>query len=119
MQVSQALLLLGILGFAIYTIHLRSVILARVIYLSLVGAGVVLALDPHLSTIVAHRVGIGRGADLMLYLFVIFSLFHFVNLASHLQRLDRQITALVRHCALERATVGGDERSADAQRPQA
>ena len=74
--------------------------------LLLVGVGLTFVLAPDLSTWVANRFGIGRGADLILYIFVVFSLFHLVTIASQLNRIERQITALARRGALADPELG-------------
>lgn len=42
----------------------------------------------------------GRGADLVFYLFVLFCLFRFVGIAGDQRRLDDQLTTVVRELAL-------------------
>jgi hypothetical protein len=52
------------------------------------------------STRAANAIGIGRGADLLLYVFLLFSLFHNVHLAARLRTIDAQVTRLVRDTAI-------------------
>jgi hypothetical protein len=64
--------------------------------------------------VVAHTVGIGRGADLVFYLFIIFSLFHFATSASRIRQLERQLTRLVQDKALaapDEPTAQGTDRA--------
>jgi hypothetical protein len=105
-QLSQVILVLAMLAFALYALQLRTLLADRIIYLVLACGGLVLVIQPDLSTLVDNQLGIGRGTDLILYLFVVFSLFHFVNLASQLNKQERQITALVRRCAIADAKQG-------------
>ena len=109
MEPSQVLLIVAIVGFAVYALRIRTILTDRLIYLLLAGVGVLFVLAPQLSTWVANRIGIGRGADLVLYLFVVFSVFHFVTRASHLNTLERQITALTRRAAISDARLGGTD----------
>ena len=102
-QGSQVLLLLAIGSFLIYAFRLRTVILERMIYLALALGGTVAILYPDVSTHLAHHIGIGRGADLLLYVFIISSLFHHVNIAARFKHLERQMTAVVRSVALAEA----------------
>jgi len=103
---SQVILIGSILAFALYVIRLRTVLTDRIIYLVLIGSGLVFVLHPELATRVANLVGIGRGADLVLYCFVIFGLFQFASIASGIKQLERQTTALVRALALDRPVHG-------------
>jgi hypothetical protein len=102
-QHSQVLLLCAIAAFLIYVFRLRTVILERMIYLALALGGTVVILYPDMSTRLANRIGIGRGADLLLYIFIIFSLFHHVNIAARFKYLERQMTMVVRSVALAEA----------------
>lgn len=105
-ELSQVVILLAILAFALYAFSARTVLRDRIIYLALTCTGVTLALYPELSTRVANLIGIGRGADLLLYVFVLFSLFHYASLASQLKRMEQQITMLARVLAINGALEG-------------
>ena len=115
-ELSQVVILLAILAFALYAFSARTVLRDRIIYLALTCTGVTLALYPELSTRVANLIGIGRGADLLLYVFVLFSLFHYASLASQLKRMEQQITMLARVLAIGSPLAGVDSGSR-AQRP--
>jgi len=67
-------------------------------------AGFVAVLYPEYTNIVAGYLGIGRGADLLLYTSVIFALFYAVNQYRRQLWQDRVITSLVREITLNRAT---------------
>jgi small membrane protein len=69
--------------------------------------GILFVIHPELSTRVANLIGIGRGADLVLYCFVIFALFQFVSIASGLKQLERQLAAIVQALAVDRPLGGG------------
>jgi hypothetical protein len=61
---------------------------------------------PGLVQSVADTVGVGRGTDLVFYLFVLLFLgvtFHFY---ARFVRLQRQVTQLVRHLAIQEARQG-------------
>lgn len=65
-----------------------------------IGALVVLW-RPESSDFAAHIFGIGRGADFILYIAVIGLLFSVFLLALAHDRMERQLTKLVQHQALE------------------
>lgn len=104
---SQILILAAIIVFGLYVFVARTVLVDRMIYLVLVGTGILLGLHPDLSTRAANLIGIGRGADLLLYVFVLFSLFHYASIASHQKEIERQITALVRSNAIDHPVAAG------------
>ncbi len=66
-----------------------------------IGALVVLW-RPEVTTFVANVFGIGRGADFIVYVAVMLLTFGFFSLALAVDRLERAITKLVEHDALEK-----------------
>ena len=63
---------------------------------------------PDLTTVVANTIGIGRGADLVMYVVAIAFVAGFFFLYARYRRVEASLTALTRHLALR-----------DAQRPAA
>jgi hypothetical protein len=70
--------------------------------LTWLAAGIAI-FDPNLTTQAAHVIGIQRGADLVLYLFVLGTLAAAFSLYARSVRLERQVTELARHIALAEA----------------
>jgi hypothetical protein len=68
-----------------------------------VGAAVAIAI-PGLVQTVAEMLGIGRGADVVLYLSVLGFLWVAFFLYARCLRLERELTALTRHLAIRDAT---------------
>ena len=62
-------------------------------------AGAAIA-NPDLTTQIAKKVGIGRGADLMLYCSIIVMMIGFFMIYVRLRRLRREMTLLVRRLAI-------------------
>jgi hypothetical protein len=60
---------------------------------------------PDLTVLVAGALGIGRGADLVLYCAVIVMLIGFFMVYARLRRLRRDLTLLTRHLAIRDATM--------------
>jgi len=79
----------------------RSLALRRIGLLAVVGMGVLAVLVPQLTGDLAQMVGVGRGADLLLYLFVIGSLFVWIGLYRRLHDMEERFTDLTRSIALE------------------
>lgn len=99
------LVLLGLIAiFAAYTLRLRTAATDRLLYLGLAVLGIGLVLNPGLTNRIAAQVGVGRGADLMFYFFIIFALFHAATTAATLRRLQRDLGTLARALALQQAT---------------
>jgi small membrane protein len=71
---------------------------------------------PSHATRVAELVGIGRGADLVLYVWVCISLVVLLNLHLKLRTQHELITQLARSIALANATLPEDSRPADPSR---
>lgn len=76
------------------------------------GVGIVIVAFPEISSIAAAKLGVGRGADLVLYLSVVGGLFVAANLYFRSRRADRQLILVVRELALLQQHV----RDADAPR---
>lgn len=63
-------------------------------------AGIGLVLFPELTNHVAHRVGLGRGADLIFYLFIVMTLASIFNLHLRIRANAEVTTGLARSIAL-------------------
>ena len=63
---------------------------------------------PNTTRVVAQVLGIGRGADVVLYAFVLIVLIGFYTVYLRLRRLDANLTLLVRHLALQNAAAPED-----------
>jgi hypothetical protein len=83
----------------------RGLLAARLVVWSIAAAAIA---RPDLTSIVATSMGIGRGTDLVLYLFVLAFIATTFYFYSRYQRLQRQITELVRQQAIREAQFGED-----------
>jgi len=63
-------------------------------------AGAVLVIFPDLSTTLAHAVGVGRGADLVFYVFMLIVFAAIANLHLRLRAHSEVVTQLAREVAL-------------------
>ncbi len=101
------ILFIAILAFLVlYIFLLRTAHTDRIVYIAFALVGILLVLAPGLSTDIAHALGIGRGVDLVIYIFILAGLFYSVTITSELKRLQRQMTALVRQNALDNPRQG-------------
>jgi small membrane protein len=80
----------------------------------LVWIGLALAIaNPNLIQRVASAIGIGRGADVVLYVFVLAFVGTSLYFYSRTVLLRRQITLLTRHVAIQEARRGGAAEDSD------
>jgi hypothetical protein len=73
-------------------------------------AGIYLVLDPDRANELGHLAGVGRGADLIVYCWVVISLIVSVNLQFKIMALRGDITELARELALRGALPGPADR---------
>jgi small membrane protein len=85
------------------------------------GAAALVALCPEITTNAAHRLGVGRGADLIIYFSLVFLFYALFRILTRLERLSRELTDIVRSLALESRRLEELEtaRRAGAEAPQA
>ena len=116
-QFSQVLLIAALVLFMFYIFRLRTAFLDRLVYVLCAIVGLIFVIDPPFSTQIANLLGIGRGADLLFYLFIIASLFYAVETRSRLRRMEQQITKLVRQVAMDHPLEGGVQGEKDELHP--
>ena len=100
-QILLSLLLSGIVVYA-WADYRRSPVVALLFMLT-AAAGIYLVWTPSHATQLAELAGVGRGADLILYVWVVISLLVFLNLHLKLRAQMDLITGLARSIALANA----------------
>jgi hypothetical protein len=83
--------------------------LVRVVLLLVLGVGAIFVWVPDQTTVIAEALGVGRGADLVLYLWVVITLALLLVLYLKIIRMGRKITQLTRAIALADARGPSDE----------
>lgn len=83
----------------------------------ILGAGALAVLFPEDTDVIANYVGVGRGVDLIMYLFEVAAIFVLIHYYTKFVELQRQLTTLTRELAimkaeLERATARRDSGDA-------
>ena len=101
--IQPILVFLLIAGMVIYVRALRSRLVDRVLVLMIVAVGTVFVAFPEWTNLLAHRVGVGRGADLMTYLGVAGGGFCLLLLLSKIRDLEGRVTELTRVLAVRQA----------------
>ena len=102
---SFALGLLGTLALITLSAGVRGTVRKRVVvlWLALWALGATTVLWPSSTALAAHALGIGRGADLLLYLSVLVMIAAFFYTYTRFKRVERQLTLLVRRLAVQTA----------------
>jgi hypothetical protein len=87
----------------IYLSRLRSTLIKRVAVLAFAGLGIGMVIMPDMTNRFAALVGVGRGADLLLYLGFVGSVFVFLLLYVRVRTLETDLTELARSVAISSA----------------
>jgi small membrane protein len=104
MKPIQAILVLILLAIAgLYFNRLRKKSFDRLIILVFIFAGIMLVIAPDLTTAIAHILGVGRGADLIMYLGLLTLSFFCLLLYARIRELEASLTDLARWIALDQA----------------
>ena len=102
--IQPILLILIVIIAIVYFSRLRRKTWDRLIVIFFILTGAILIAVPDLSTAIAQMVGVGRGADLLLYLGILGLSFVCLLLYAKLRQLETTLTELVRLIALQNAT---------------
>lgn len=103
-----SLMLLGILFFTLVQSHTGRVL--RITITLAVLLGIVLTWMPALSNSIANMIGVGRGADMIFYIWILVSMLALVALYFGFNRQNKQITKLARAMALFAAEKNIEKR---------
>ncbi len=103
-MVIKVLLTLGLMFALLYAnLQQSSTRLLKLAMSVIVLLGTYLVWFPDRTMTLAHWMGVGRGTDLILYLWIIISIIFILILHLRVNRLNSTITDLVRHIALNEA----------------
>lgn len=70
------------------------------------ATGIVFVFFPDLTNRIARWVGVGRGADMIFYLAIVFFLFVVAKLYGRIRKLEQQLTEIVRDESIRKAREG-------------
>jgi len=124
MTLFQFLLIIGVVVATGLALRLlpgeRSLALKRILALLFVVAAVLAIIFPTMLTVIARFFGIGRGTDLLLYVFIVAALLFAVATIRAKARSDARVTELARAVALMEARIAEQpEREARDRRADA
>ena len=98
----KIILITGIAFIAVYYfIRLRNSLFYIILLMLMIGVAITLVLFPDISNDIAHRLGVGRGADLVFYTSILIFWFIILKLYARIRRLEQTITQIVRKDALD------------------
>lgn len=102
----QVLLTGGVIGiFLYYIFNLRSAFFDLLALILFSGLAIFFILFPQYTNMIAAKLGVGRGADLLFYICILFFLFIVLKLFARIRRLERTLTHLVRQQAKSEAII--------------
>jgi len=108
-MIAQLILTIGLSACLFYVFSLgRSLPLIRLGLFTVVLIGYLFVWIPDLTNSLAGLVGIGRGADLIMYLWIIVSLFLIMRLHIRLREQSELITKMARHYTLQEQASAAD-----------
>lgn len=110
MKEIQPVLLAGVAFIFLYFIVWMKKRLLDIIILSvMIACAVLFILWPDLTTIIAKKVGVGRGADLIFYISILIFWFVILKLYSRIRRLEQLFTSIIRNDALKNVKDNTDK----------
>ena len=114
-MISQWILALALLLVGLYLLKAQrsasQQAIRRLFIIIALAAGFFAVLFPNYTTVVAAYLGIGRGADLLLYAFVVFALFYVVHQYRRQLWQQKVTTDLARALTLAKAEIDDPKKS--------
>jgi len=96
----QISLLVGIVVlFLYYWFRLRNALLELILISMLAGLAFFFIIFPESTNIIAKKLDVGRGADLLFYISILFFLFISLKIFARLRRIEQTLTELIRQQA--------------------
>ena len=105
-MMAQILLTLALVAILLYAVAQRPKIRVFRLSIALLSlGGLVVVWAPELSTRIANLLGIGRGADLISYIWIVMSLILAINVHIRLRLESERVTQLAREIAIINARL--------------
>lgn len=96
-------------GFALYYLRYRNRSRDRLVVLAACAVAIAFVLFPDWTSQLAALVGVGRGADLTLYVAIVSLGLMNIAISSRVRELHLRLTEVARRQAIDRATFAHDE----------
>lgn len=101
MKLIQLILIVGLLAILVsYFRWFRSAVVDKLLIVCIMAAGVFMVAFPELTNKLAAALGVGRGADLVFYLFIVGFCYLMLLIYAKIKRMERQLAELARKQAL-------------------
>jgi hypothetical protein len=110
MTTVQILLLASLFLIVLYIyLRLRSSVVDSVVFILLALIGAALVVFPDYTTVIANKIGIGRGVDMVIYFSILFLGFVCLKLYARIRRLEQTLTTIIRESAMLNARALEEE----------
>ncbi|MCS6819695.1 MAG: DUF2304 domain-containing protein [Chitinophagales bacterium] len=87
----------------LFLIQIHKQTFFKVLFILIAAVGVILIFNPALTTAIANYFGVGRGADLLLYISIIFFFMFIIVLYGKIRSIEATQTIIIRQIAIDRA----------------
>ena len=108
MRFTQIAFILILFFIGRFLIRRENKLFSRMLIVVLIIVGIISVIEPSFTSTIAQKVGIGRGTDLIFYLYIFASLLLFGFLRNKINDLNRTLTKLIREIAIMNAKIPGD-----------
>lgn len=106
MKLIQLILIIGLLVILVsYFRWFRSAVMDKLLIACILAAGIFLVVFPDLTNRLAVALGVGRGADLVFYLFIVGFCYLMLMVYAKIRKLEQQLAELARRQALQDAAT--------------
>jgi hypothetical protein len=100
----QLVLLAGIAFIGLYfLVRLRKQVLDILLLIVMLACAIIFILWPDITNMIAKKLKVGRGADLIFYISILIFWFVIMKLYTRIRRLEQSFTDMVREDALKKA----------------
>jgi small membrane protein len=100
----QLVLLAGVVFIGLYFIvRLRKQLLDIILLLAMLVSAIVFIIWPDLTSDIAKKLHVGRGADLVFYISILIFWFIILKLYTRIRKLEKSFTDIIRQDALKKA----------------
>ena len=101
MKLIQLILIVGLLAILIsYFRWFRSAVVDKLLIAVIMAAGMFMVVFPELTNKLATALGVGRGADLVFYLFIVAFCYLILLVYAKIKKMEQQLAELARKQAL-------------------
>lgn len=111
MNIIQIILILSLIILFIFYFSLwRKGILDKLIISFLIISGIIFVIKPNWLTVTANFLGIGRGADLLIYIGILSFGFIIIILFAKIRKIERTQTKIIRNNAIKNAHIADNKK---------